>query len=193
MKHVARSSLALIVAALLAGCAQLPFMAERQQAASEAFEALGRVYVRYGTRGFSGTLRWRHDRQSDEVWLGAPFGQTAAHILRDESGATLTTADQRTYQAWSIESLTEDGLGWRLPLADLSFYVLSQVPPAAEGTAVRDPQGRLQRVEHNGWTVRWLGADAEPDLAPAALPRLNMVRDDVEIRFVIDRLDRAQE
>jgi len=173
---------------LLAGCAQFPFMSERQPAATDAFEALGRVYVRFGPRGFSGTLRWRHDGQSDEVWLGGPLGQTAAHILRDASGATLTTADQRTYSAWSIESLTEDGLGWRLPLADLSFYVLGQVPPAADASAARDSLGRLQRLEHNGWTVRWLGT--EPGAAPAALPRLNLVRDDVEIRFVIDRLDR---
>jgi outer membrane lipoprotein LolB len=192
MRAAARSLALAGIVALLAGCAQLPFMSGRQHVNEDVFEAMGRVYVRFGQRGFSGSLRWRHDGETDEVWLGGPLGQTAAHIVRDPSGATLTTADQRTYRAWSIESLTEEGLGWRLPLADLSYYVVAKVPPAAEASAVRDPQGRLVNAQHDGWTVRWLSADSNPDAAPEALPRLNLTRNDVEIRVVIDRLDRGR-
>jgi outer membrane lipoprotein LolB len=180
---------ALLALVMLAGCAQWPFSGARQDVNGEVFEALGRVYVRFGERGFSGTMRWRHDAQTDEVWLGGPLGQGAAHILRDASGATLTTADQKTYQAWSIESLTEEGLGWRLPLADLSYYVVGKVPPAAEANIERDAQGRPMRVLHNGWTVQW--SNTTEEAGTRALPRLTLAREDVEIRLVVDRIDPA--
>jgi len=178
----------LAIALLIAGCAQLPFTGtDREQGSADAFEALGRVYVRFGPRAFSGTLRWRHDAQLDEVWLGGPFGQTGAYIVRDSAGATLTTADQQTYRALSIEALTREGLGWSLPLADLSYYVLGKVPPAAAAGVERDAQGRMVRAERDGWTVRWATGDATA--AATALPRLNLTKDDVEIRFVVDQLD----
>ena len=78
--------LALLVA--LGGCAQMPWGSTAESGTTETFEAFGRVYVRYGARAFSGTLRWRHAPEADEVWLGGPLGQTAAHIVRDGSGAT---------------------------------------------------------------------------------------------------------
>jgi len=182
------TGLLLVLALWLGGCAQMPFGAH-ENANPEAFEAQGRVYVRYGTRAFSGSLRWRHAPHADEVWLGGPLGQTAAHIVRDSGGAVLTTADQQVYRSTSIEALTRDGLGWALPLADLSYYVMGKVPEDAAASAERDASGRIARATRNGWTVRWvaLGEGATPD-SPG---RIELTRDDVEIRFVVDRLDSA--
>jgi len=178
----------LVTGALIAGCAQLPFTGpSREQGNSDAFEALGRVYVRYGSRGFSGSLRWLHAPESDEVWLGGPLGQTGAYISRDSTGASLTTADQKTYRAMSMESLTREGLGWSLPLADLSYYVMGSVPADIAASAERDSAGRLTRAEREGWTVRWSRPDGKSDATP--LSRLNLAKDNVEIRFVVDRLE----
>ena len=182
--------LALLAAVIMAGCAQFPvFTQEHEQTNPDAFEAQARVYVRFGARAFSGTLRWQHTTGADEVWLGGPIGQTAAHIIRDSSGATLTTADQQTYRARSIESLTRDGLGWALPLADLSYYVVDKVPPAADGKQERDARGMPVRVQHSGWLVQW--QRPEVPSGEATLPRLNLTKDDVEIRLVIDQLGSA--
>jgi len=184
-------SAVLAAASLIAGCAQFPFTgSSREQGNPDAFEALGRVYVRFGLRAFSGSLRWRHDPQADEVWLGGPLGQTGAHIVRDSAGATLTTADQQTYRAMSIESLTRDGLGWSMPLADLSYYVVGKVPPDSVNGVERDTAGRVVGVERDGWKVQWSIGDAAA--AGSSLPRLNLTKDDVEIRLVIDRLDQGQ-
>lgn len=176
----------LMLALWLGGCAQMPF-GTQEKANPEAFEAQGRVYVRYGERAFSGTLRWRHEPYADEVWLGGPLGQTAAHIVRDSAGAVLTTADQQVYRATSIEALTRDGLGWALPLADLSYYVLGKVPEDAAAGAERDASGRIARATRNGWTVRWVSLGEAS--SPATPGRIELTRDDVEIRFVVDRLD----
>jgi len=192
MQRVRVSSLPLLVVALLAaGCAQLPFMgASREQGNAEAFETMGRVYVRFGPRAFSGSLRWRHEPQADEVWLGGPLGQTAAFIVRDSTGASLTTADQQTYRAMSMEALTREGLGWSLPLADLSYYVMGEVPADVTAGVERDSAGRLIRAERDGWTVRWSRPGANATETP--LPRLNLTKGDVEIRLVVDQLEPAQ-
>ena len=115
--------------------------------------------------------------------------RTAAYIVRNENGASLTAADQQTYHATSMESLTRKGLGWTLPLADLSYYVVGKLPPDAAEVAERDAQGRLVRAQHDGWMVRWTYAEAAT--LEATLPRLNLVKDDIEIRVVVDRLDRT--
>lgn len=182
--------LALAVVCLLGACAQLPpFLRDNEQGNPQSFEMQGRVYVRYGPQAFSGSLRWSHATERDDVWLAGPLGQTGAHIVRDVSGATLTTADQQTYQAMSIESLTREGLGWSLPLVDLSYYVLAAVPPGAAAPE-RVPGQNAWRLVHDGWTVQWT---MRGEGGVAALPgRLNLIRDDVEIRLVIDQLQRPQ-
>jgi len=180
------SRLAAIVSLVtLAACAQLPWVAAPGN--PQRFETQGRVYVRYGTQAFSGSLRWRHAPYADEVWLGGPLGQTAAHIVRDAEGAALTTADQRVYRSTSIEALTREGLGWTLPLADLSYYVLGAVPPQA-AVLERSDDNRLVRASNAGWTVRWIPLEA--DGAGTRAQRIELAKDEVEIRFVVDRLER---
>ena len=181
-----RLGILLALLAWVAGCAQMPFGQSAERGSPETFEVQGRVYVRYGARAFSGSLRWQHSARADEVWLGGPLGQTAAHIVRDGSGAVLTTADQQVYRATSMESLTRDGLGWTLPLDDLSYYVLGRVPEAAAGSAERDANGRLLRVEHEGWAVRWASPQGE---SANRTGRIELSKEDVEIRFVVDRLE----
>jgi outer membrane lipoprotein LolB len=181
-----RCGVGLLLAAMVlaAGCAQLPWVAPPGN--PQGFETQGRMYVRYGTQAFSGSLRWQHAPYADQVWLGGPLGQTAAHIVRDSGGAVLTTADQKVYRSTSIEALTREGLGWTLPLADLSFYVVGAVPPGAE-VLERDANGRILRAAREGWTVRWVPL---ADGRDAAAQRIELSKDDVEIRFVVDQLDR---
>lgn len=174
---------------LLGACAQFEtFFRDTEQGNPQAFEMQGRMYVRYGAQAFSGSLRWFHSTERDEVWLGGPLGQTGAYIVRDVSGAALTTAAQQTYRAMSIESLTREGLGWSFPLVDLSYYVLAAVPPgAASPQAVAGEPAR--RVIHDGWVVQWTLRDgSKGDESPPA--RLTLARDDVEIRLVVDQLQR---
>lgn len=175
----------LLTAVLVGACAQLPWVAP--PGTPQAFEAQGRVYVRYGAQAFSGSLRWQHEPYADQVWLGGPLGQTAAHIVRDSGGAVLTTADQKVYRSTSIEALTREGLGWTLPLADLSYYVLGMVPADAQ-VLERGPGERPVRAARAGWTVRWVPVAEGRE---GAAQRIELTKDDVEIRFVVDQLDRA--
>ncbi len=70
-----------------------------------------------------GQLRWRHDRDGDEMLISSPLGQGLARILRENEAVTLTTANGREYRAADAEALTERVLGFRVPLAGLADWV----------------------------------------------------------------------
>lgn len=192
MRSPASALVAAVIALVLSlgGCAGLPPFGRDESAfgAAQPFEMQGRVYARFSDRAFSGSIRWRHTSAADELWLGGPLGQTGAHILRDASGATLTTANQQTYRSMNLESSMRDALGWELPLADLSHYVLGNTPSGASDSNIkRNADRQLTSILHNGWQVEFTpndqpGQDARP-------LRLRMRKDAVEVRIVIDQLD----
>ena len=152
--------LALLACAWLAACAQL-------QPAAEAplFELNGRIAARYGADSFSGNVAWRHAARSDEMLLSTPFGQGVARIVREGEAITLTTAEPREYHAEDAESLTEQVLGFRVPLLGLARWVRGE--PAPE-------------LEARGWKVEVQDYDAER--RPA---RLRITYPGIELRLAI--------
>jgi outer membrane lipoprotein LolB len=135
------AGIVLLAGAWLAGCAQL-------QPAAEAplFELNGRIAARYGTESFSGNVAWRHAERADEMLLSTPLGQGVARLVRDGDAFTLTTAEPKEYRAKDAESLTEQVLGFRVPLAGLAQWVRGR--PAPE-------------LEARGWKVEYQDYDAE--------------------------------
>lgn len=164
-------------------------MAQRQIASAVAiksFQLSGRIAVKHDGQGFSGTLRWAHDALHDEIFLLSPLGQGVARITRTPSSITLTTADEKTYQAGNIETLTQEALGWRLPLHGLEHWVLGL--PAPEG-AVRlelDATGQPSRLSQDGWRIDYARYQTVQGVNLPA--KLEITRDDdLEVRLVIDR------
>ena len=120
---------ALGVVLLLAGCAQLETQAPRDQ----VFELSGRLAARQGEEAFTGNVSWRHAGSVDELLVTSPLGQGVARIVRKEDAVVLTTAEPREYRAPDVELLTEQALGFRLPLKGLADWVLGR--PAAGSEA----------------------------------------------------------
>src|SRR5690349_9208843 len=113
--------LAWLLAALLVGaCAQAPL---QPPPPDTEFDLAGRLAARHGEESFSGSIAWRHARSSDEMLISTPLGQGVARIVREGDAVTLTTAEPREYRAADAESLTEQVLGFRLPLAGLANWV----------------------------------------------------------------------
>jgi outer membrane lipoprotein LolB len=146
---------ALWVAALLlaAGCAQL----ERQTAEKPAFELSGKLAARQGAEAFSGNIAWRHGAGSDELLITTALGQGVARIVREDGGIVLTTAEPKEYRARDVESISEQALGYRLPLAGLADWVQGKPSASlAPGRVERSPDGRIKSLEQGGWTIDYL-------------------------------------
>lgn len=185
---------------LLAGCATLTDQpvaistvviepTTSESVASANFQLAGRVSVRDSKQSFSGGVRWHHTHASDEILLLSPLGQTVAQIQRNPEGVQLTTSAQKIYRAADVESLTEQVLGWRLPLTGLQYWVRGVNSPTTSAAADRDGTGRVVAVRQDGWEITYLSFfSPEPAVSvQAARPRvLALQRGELEIRLVVD-------
>ena len=139
--------IALLACAWLAACAQLQTTGEQS-----LFELNGRIAARYGQESFSGNVAWRHAERADEMLLSTPLGQGVARIVREGDAIILTTAEPKEYRARDSESLTEQVLGFRVPLEGLAQWVRGRPAPELEARGWRveyqdrDPQGRPTRM-----------------------------------------------
>jgi len=160
---------------LLAACATPGFLLPAKDL---EFELTGRIAMKYRDEAASGNVAWRHGLRDDELLLTSPLGQGLARIARTDAVVTLTTQDGREFRAADAESLTEQVLGFRLPLAGLADWVRARPAPGPAVTR-RDAEGRLARIEQSGWTVEYL------EYAGGLPSRLNLSYPGVQLRLAI--------
>jgi outer membrane lipoprotein LolB len=170
-----RSLCVAALALLLAACATPGFLLPND---GTEFELAGRIAVRYRDDAGSGNIAWRHGPDVDEMLLTTPFGQGIARLARKGGEITLTTQDGREFKAADAESLTEQVLGFRLPLVGLADWVRGRAAPNAAPEPLmerRDKAGRLAELEQSGWKIRYLEyADALPSRLTLTFPGLEL-------------------
>ena len=136
--------LLLSLAILLAGaCAQL----QTQVPDDVEFDLSGRLAARYGAEAFSGNIAWRHARSADEMLISSSLGAGVARIVREGDSIVLTTAEPREHRARDAEALTEEVLGFRLPLSGLADWVRGRASAEKEANTQYDGEGRLRSLE----------------------------------------------
>lgn len=162
---------------LLAGCAAPGLLFPSTDA---EFELAGRIAVRYRDDAGSGNITWRHGVRSDEMLLTSPFGQGIARLVRAGEEITLTAQDGREFKATDAELLTEQVLGFRLPLRGLADWVRGRPAPAPAPTQRRnDDAGRLLELEQSGWRIEYLEYEGK-------LPsRLKLTFPGLELRLAV--------
>jgi outer membrane lipoprotein LolB len=162
-------------AILIAGCAQAPL--QPPQGPLE-FHVLGRIAARYGGDGFTGNVDWRHARGGDDMLISTPLGQGVARIVRQGEAVQLTTANGRDYHAPDAETLTEQALGFRLPLEGMADWVRGE-PSTGPRAVANSPDGALRVLEQNGWRIEYLAYEGgRPKLMQLEYPG-------VQLRFVV--------
>lgn len=151
------------------------------------FSLIGRVLVKTDRQGFSGGVHWQHSDISDEILLFSPLGQTVAQINRDLEGVRLITSEQKAYHAASVEDLTEEVLGWRLPLAGLQFWILGTHSPLTFSEIDLDKNGRTVAIRQDGWQIVFLDYFSQQTTKDRYFPRvMELSRIDLKFRLVID-------
>jgi outer membrane lipoprotein LolB len=162
---------------LLAACASPGFLGS---AADVEFELSGRIAVRYRDDAGTGNIAWRHGARSDEMLLTTPFGQGIARLSRDGGEYTLTAQDGREFKAGDAESLTEQVLGFRVPMRGLADWVRGRPAPMPPPTQqVMDAAGRLAELEQSGWRIEYQAYEG-------ALPsRIKLTFPGLELRVAV--------
>jgi outer membrane lipoprotein LolB len=144
--------LALAAIAFIAGCAQAPL--KPPEGALE-FHVLGRIGARYNADGFTGNVDWRHARAGDDMLISTPLGQGVARIVREGEAVQLTAANGRAYRAPDAETLTQQALGFRLPLEGLADWVRGE-PAGRDAKVARSADGRIESIEERDWRIQYL-------------------------------------
>lgn len=158
---------------LLAACATPSFTLLPGEA---EFELTGRIAARYRDDAGSGGIAWRHGAGGDEMLLTSPLGQGIARLVRRGDEVVLTAQDGREFRAGDAESLTEQVLGFRLPLLGLADWVRGRPAPTPPPTLRHaDANGRLLQLEQAGWRIEYLEyQDARPFRLRLTYPGLEL-------------------
>jgi outer membrane lipoprotein LolB len=165
--HFCRNTLLLALTLLVSACVTQPTQpsaptassAQQQHLATlaniKAFSLKGRLGVVTNPRGFSGSIDWQHQTETDNVDVYSPLGGKVANITKTPIEVTLTTQDGRVLSAADAETLTERTMGFRLPLTGLSDWAVGR-PTASKIDAVSsDAQGRLLTLKQDGWDISY--------------------------------------
>ncbi len=178
----------------LAGCAALPSSDGPRIAGAHSIE--GRMSVRYKDLAsdkedaLSGRFEWSQSGDGIELALLDPLGQTVALIRSDRHRSSIAFRDGRKVEGATPEALTQDTLGWTVPLQGLGSWLDGRPAPDSPAVAL-DGDGFRQ----SNWTIRFVRNVADPAAdpsAPASLPtRIDLHYPgppaEIEMRLVIDQ------
>ena len=170
-------ALAFLAAFAASGCAELKPLGSQE---TIEFELAGRIATRYKDEAASGNVAWRHSRDADELLITSPVGSSVARVVRKGNEVVLTTAEPRDYRATDAEALTEQVLGFRIPLTGLTDWVRGKAVEGSQADVVRDKEGRLATLDQNGWRIEYQEFRAD------GLPlRMKLTYPGIELRLAI--------
>ena len=157
-----------------------------QIAPAADFNLLGRLSIQNGNERFSGSFRWQHLTVSDEILLFTPLGQAVAEITKDQEGVRLITAKLEAFYADDVESLTEEVLGWRLPLRGLQYWMQGKHSPLTAAEMDLDDKDQVVVIRQDGWKIQF-SSYAPAQSNQTLLPRiLDLLYENLKIKLVVD-------
>ena len=136
--------------------------------------------MRYADEAASAKVQWRHSVEGDDMLITNAIGQGIARITRAHGEVTLETAEARKYTAADAESLTEQVLGWRLPLSGLPDWLRGR-PALGETVQSSDERdGRLLELHQEAWRVEY------QEYREGRPVRIRLTRPGLELRLIVD-------
>jgi outer membrane lipoprotein LolB len=153
----------------LAGCASTPVAKPAPDAAAltlrqqhlqslgqiQQFSLQGRIGVQTNGKGFSGSMQWLHNKTDDSIALFSPLGSQVASIKKTPDQFTLEDASGKSYTAADAETLTQEILGWRLPLKGLADWSVGRPTQSPVQNSLWNEQGALTHLEQDGWKIEY--------------------------------------
>lgn len=140
--------------------------------AADHWSVQGRLAVRDGEDGGSGTLRWRAEPAGSRLDFHGALGRGAWRLRVSPGEAVLTLADGAEYRAVSVERLVEQQIGWQVPVAELSWWIRGLAAPGERARRSLGETGVLLDLQQAGWSVafdryRQFGEELMPGLVVA--------------------------
>jgi outer membrane lipoprotein LolB len=195
---------ALLALLTIAGCArqgsldagesaQQRWSAHRRALADyQTWDLHARAVVWRASEVYNVGLQWRQDTRQFVMLLEAPFGQGVFRIDNGtDGGYRLLLPDGQVFENRTPEALLEEVFGWSLPISGLRYWIRGLPRPGSEYRDRLDNTGLARSLDQDRWSIEfreYFDAGREPQLPR----RLNLARDDLSIKLVIERWQRAE-
>ena len=187
----------LVLTILLPGCATPPpSLSETENAWTArqtrlaqlaAWQVEGRIGVVSGQEGWHATFQWVQQEPNYRIDLIGPLGQGRVVIESDGQEVRVQTQDGQNWTAPDPDDLLEQTLGVRLPVNGLRYWVRGLPAPGPTPVLQTDTNGRLTRLEQNGWVIEYL-IYVPTSILNLDLPeRVIAQHRDLSVKLVIDQ------
>lgn len=155
----------------------------RQLASLETWTARGKIAVRSGQQSESANLDWRQQGSDTRLQLAGPMGLQATQIQSDGHELLVQRGDELTRLDISTPDAVRLHTGWDLPLKALPYWLKGLPAPAPRATNVEVGDELLQRLQQDGWVIRY---ERYQQFGDYLLPtRLSIERGDTRVRLII--------
>jgi len=161
--------------AVLAGCATNTASLNQATVGDyrDSIDLTGKLSVNYQKDGrlesITGSFNWEQRPGAIDVALISPLGQTVATINVTPNAATLTQGGEPPRSAADIDSLTQQTLGWPLPVSGLRDWLQGYALDEA-GQRFRASPARNTVTTKDGWRLRFV--EWQDAAAQQPVPRL---------------------
>ena len=165
---------------------------QQTQAPPEFWQIRSRLSVRHGEQAWSGSLRWHHLPDGNEITIRDPIGRTRlrASDLTDKNNhqngaqATLQLAGQPVRYGQNIQQLLSSVADIYIPFKQFPRWLTAT--PGEASDIITDPtSGLVKQMTDQGWTITYQKYHRD---STVRLPRKLLISNhDTEIRMVISK------
>lgn len=156
---------------------------QEQLAGIRNWALVGRIAIHAGEESWQAKIDWQQHREKYRIDLLGPLGHGSLRLEGDAGGVRLSDGEQ-VRVATDAGTLLYKELGWRVPVADLRYWVLG-LPAAGPADVEINAQGYLAKLEQAGWSMEFSKyAGYEGVVLPG---RLFIHNHQARIRLVVDR------
>ena len=190
---LARVAALFVLPILLASCAasrlrpdsRLLEMQEQREGLLQTMQAWslrGRLAISGPNGSGSGSLDWQQDGREFRFAVSAPVTGKTWTLSGDERHAQLTGLHAQPVEADDAASLLMQELGWRVPVVELSSWVLGLRAPGPSDISFRE-DGLPLEILQNGWKVEYRDYDKTQE--PPLPRRIFASQEEFRVRLAI--------
>ncbi len=132
----------------------------------------GKLAIRDAADGGSGNLRWAQAPAGTRMDFHGALGRGAWSLEAGAGAAVLRLADGAEYRAATVDRLVREHVGWRVPVAELSWWIRGLAAPGGAASRTVGEGGVLLSLEQADWRIEFeryrdFGAERMPGLVVA--------------------------
>jgi outer membrane lipoprotein LolB len=101
-------------------------------------------------------MQWQQHQKNYTILLFGPLGTGSAKLTGAPGNVTLQTADGKTFNAPTPETLLAQQTNWDLPVSNLYYWIRGLPVPSLPAKKQFDAENRLIDLQQQGWRIQFL-------------------------------------